>query len=45
MQSMVSEVAEQLKKHDIPVWMDIRDGLGASLNQGYETRHDQLRAQ
>lgn len=34
MQDLVYEVAEQLTKHNIPVWMDIRDGLVGSLNEG-----------
>jgi hypothetical protein len=33
-QSLVNEVAVQLGNHNIPVWMDIRDGLGGSLNEG-----------
>ena len=33
-QDLVYEVAEQLKKEHIPVWMDIRDGLGGNVNDG-----------
>lgn len=33
-QDLVYEVAEQLQQENIPVWMDIRNGLGGKLNDG-----------
>ena len=33
-QDLAYEVAEQLKNEGIPVWMDIRNGLGGNVNDG-----------
>jgi len=33
-QDLAYEVAEQLKNENIPIWMDIRNGLGGNVNDG-----------
>ncbi|CAF1436813.1 unnamed protein product [Rotaria sp. Silwood1] len=33
-QDLAYEVAEQLKNENIPIWMDIRNGLGGHINDG-----------
>jgi len=33
-QDLAYEVAEQLKNENIPIWMDIRNGLGGNINDG-----------
>ena len=33
-QDLVYEIAEQLQNEGIPVWMDIRNGLGGKINDG-----------
>ncbi|CAF1584478.1 unnamed protein product, partial [Adineta ricciae] len=33
-QDLAYEVADQLKNENIPVWMDIQDGIGGNINDG-----------